>query len=325
MMDDNWKIVPTENLPPLPDLNVRLICRDCQRNPPNIVEEFADGDLVCGDCGLVLGDRIIDTRSEWRTFANEDEDPSRVGGAANPFLDGTQLDTIISKKDGGSGLAKGLARAHGRASANKGERTLVQAYREISSMCEHASLPKTIADTTKQLFKNARELNFMVGKENVLIAACLMHACRHEGYGRTFREISAITKVSKKDIGRAYKLLQHTIQFSALATSSTDMIVRFCSRLRLNTEVEKNARSVCEKARDLGVLDGKSPVSVAAACIYMVSMLFDSPRAAREIAVVAGVSEVTIKNAYKLLWTTKEHLLKVVDGRGKHLDALLPP
>jgi transcription initiation factor TFIIB len=57
-----------------PNLNVKLICPDCRIEPPSIVEEFASGDLVCGDCGLVLGDRIIDTRSEWRTFANDEGD-----------------------------------------------------------------------------------------------------------------------------------------------------------------------------------------------------------------------------------------------------------
>lgn len=63
-----------ENQPFQPNLNVSLTCPDCRIKPPHIVEEFASGDLVCGDCGLVLGDRIIDTRSEWRTFANDEGD-----------------------------------------------------------------------------------------------------------------------------------------------------------------------------------------------------------------------------------------------------------
>src|SRR6266478_2570803 len=54
-----------------PDLSVRLICLDCRDPNPTIIEEFGAGDLVCAGCGLVLGDRIVDTRSEWRvcTFA----------------------------------------------------------------------------------------------------------------------------------------------------------------------------------------------------------------------------------------------------------------
>ena len=49
-----------------PDLAIRLICPECRDPNPNIVEEFGSGDLVCGNCGLILGDRIVDTRSEWR-------------------------------------------------------------------------------------------------------------------------------------------------------------------------------------------------------------------------------------------------------------------
>lgn len=71
--------------------------------PPNLVEEFSSGDMVCGSCGLVLGDRIIDTRSEWRTFANDDQgndDPSRVGDSINPLLNGSQLETSIGFGEG---------------------------------------------------------------------------------------------------------------------------------------------------------------------------------------------------------------------------------
>jgi transcription initiation factor TFIIIB Brf1 subunit/transcription initiation factor TFIIB len=50
----------------------------------------------------VVGHRIIDTRSEWRTFSNDNakgDDPSRVGGPSNPLLDGGQLDTMVFKRD----------------------------------------------------------------------------------------------------------------------------------------------------------------------------------------------------------------------------------
>ena len=51
------------------DLAVRLVCPDCRDETPNIEEEFSSGDLVCRGCGLVLGDRIVDTRSECMLFA----------------------------------------------------------------------------------------------------------------------------------------------------------------------------------------------------------------------------------------------------------------
>ena len=104
--------------PYIENLNMQMICKECKEFPPNLVEEFSSGDMVCGSCGLVLGDRIVDTRSEWRTFANDDQgndDPSRVGDAANPLLNGSQLSTTIAFGDG-SGRSRDLQRAQNKAS-----------------------------------------------------------------------------------------------------------------------------------------------------------------------------------------------------------------
>jgi hypothetical protein len=48
-----------------------------------------------------------------KTFANDEgDDPSRVGAAADPLMEGMeQLDTIIGFKDRGTGIARELQRA----------------------------------------------------------------------------------------------------------------------------------------------------------------------------------------------------------------------
>jgi transcription initiation factor TFIIB len=112
------------------DLNVLFMCPDCKENPPNLVEEFSSGDTVCGSCGRVLADRIIDTRSEWRTFSNDDQgndDPSRVGDAANPLLNGSQLHTEISYGDGGARFRE-LSRAQNKNNHDKANKSLQAAY-----------------------------------------------------------------------------------------------------------------------------------------------------------------------------------------------------
>ena len=36
-----------------------------------LIEDHRAGDMICSACGLVVGDRVIDVGSEWRTFSNE--------------------------------------------------------------------------------------------------------------------------------------------------------------------------------------------------------------------------------------------------------------
>lgn len=78
-------------------------------------------------------------------------------------------------------------------------RDLNNAYREIATMCEAISLPKSIIDTTKMLFKRVDEEKILRNKnETAIIAACIFIACKQGRVPRTFKEIVALTSVSKK-------------------------------------------------------------------------------------------------------------------------------
>src|SRR6266702_277901 len=72
-----------------PDLSVRLICPDCRVPNTAIIEEFGAGDLVCRGCGQVHGDRVIDTRSEWRVRASHFF--STISSCCNPILVSSDL------------------------------------------------------------------------------------------------------------------------------------------------------------------------------------------------------------------------------------------
>lgn len=224
------------------NLNVIVMCKDCKEFPPNLVEEFASGDMVCASCGLVASDRIVDTRSEWRNFANDDQgndDPSRVGDGANPLLHGSQLQTSIAYGDG-SGRSRDLQRAQNKSTHDKATKGLLAAYKEIGAHCDAVGIPKNVSDTAKHLFKLVDDAKAFKGKsQEALIAGCIFIACRQCDVPRTFREIYALTKVSKKDIGRTFKLLEKFFASEsvkgALATSGKSMVLGYVSLRRILT------------------------------------------------------------------------------------------
>ncbi|KAK9450026.1 cyclin-like protein [Limtongia smithiae] len=311
------------------NLNVHLICPDCREVPPNLVENFSDGDMVCASCGLVLGGRIIDTRSEWRTFANDDQgndDPSRVGEAANPLLNGNQLDTMISYGAPGSNLGRELNRAQNKVVHDKKDNALQAAYAKISQMCEQYSLPRVVQDTAKDIYKKVEDHRKLKGKSQESIeAASILIACRQSGVARTFKEICQLTRVPKKEIGRIFKIINDILQegnfssnlagglqdqeYQAVGTFAEDLMNRFCSHLGLSSQVAAGAKYISRCAANEGILAGRSPISIAAATIYMAAGLFGEPRSAGKIAERAGVSDGTIKTSYKYLWEAKDKLI----------------
>jgi len=324
--------------------NVSVMCPDCREVPANIVEEFSSGDMVCGSCGLVLGDRIVDTRSEWRTFSNDDQagdDPSRVGDAANPFLNGAQLETTISYTPGGAG--RELHRAQNKTAGDKSTKGLLAAYKEIGAFCDSINIQKVVSDAAKQLFKIVDDHKAFKGKpQEAIIAGCIFIACRQCQVPRTFREIFALTKVPKKEIGRVFKALEKFFaaqdskkmdeitksggivddsqQYKTTSsTKATELMIRYCNNLNLTQNCTTIAQELADRAATIGTLAGRSPISSAAACIYMVSYLMKQPKTAKEISTIAGVSDGTIRNAYKHLYTDRNKLIDlkwIENGKG---------
>lgn len=237
-----------------------------------------------------------------------------------------QLDTVISFRDGGSGIARELQRAASRSTAARTERNILQAFRDISSWCDQFSLPKTISDIAKQLFKRSDEEKLLRGKPlEAVIAACIFIACRQAKVPRTFREICNLTHVSKKMLGQCYKQLEQSFNLAPTGrTGETrgpeDLLTRYCNHLDLPANVQPICTDIIVKARELGIADGRSPISIAAGAIYFTCHLLGKSKSAREISSVAGVSEGTIKLVYRLYYSVKEKLVKeewIKEGRAK--------
>jgi transcription initiation factor TFIIB len=65
--------------------------------------------------------------------------------------------------------------------------------------------------------------------------------------------------------------------------------------------VHSKAIEILKEAADKELTSGRGPTGVAAAAIYVASIMANERRTQREVADVAGVTEVTIRNRYKEL------------------------
>ncbi|XP_014253313.1 transcription initiation factor IIB [Cimex lectularius] len=279
----------------------------CNAHPDAfLIEDHRAGDQICSECGLVVGDRVIDVGSEWRTFSNEKSgvDPSRVGGPENPLLNGSDLSTMIGPGRGDASFDDfGISKYQNRRTMSSSDRALIVAFKEINSMADRINLPKTIIDRANNLFKQVHDGKNLKGRANDAIAsACLYIACRQEGVPRTFKEICAVSKISKKEIGRCFKLILKALETSVDLITTGDFMSRFCSNLGLSIMVQRAATHIARKAVEMDIVAGRSPISVAAAAIYMASQASYDKRSQKEIGDIAGVADVTIRHSYKLMY-----------------------
>ena len=132
-------------------------------------------------------------------------------------------------------------------------------------------------------------------------AAVLYAACRQCNVPRTLEEISIVANMSKKEIGRNYRNISRKLKLKLLPTTPQDYISRFCSQLRLSNTVQARTLEIIKQAASKELTSGRGPTGLAAAALYMASVLCGERRTQREVADVAGVTEVTIRNRYSEL------------------------
>jgi len=313
------------------DLSNVLVCPDCKVDPPNLTEETAAGDMVCQDCGVVVASHTIDSRSEWRTFANDDQagdDPSRVGGPQDEFQDGEQLSTSVAFSE--SRAHKNLARTQNNAN-EKGSKGLTDAYRQIVAFCEVFNGGSNVSNAAKHIYKLVDKHKVMRNKkQEAIIATCVFIAFRQNNAPRTFKEIGNLTTVSKKDIGKVYKQLQdflvklkeedgpngtslnHVSRYEKTSVNAAELCGRYVSQLGFKNQqkIMKWARGLAERSAEVDNVSSRSPLSTAAACIYMACHLAGEPKSAAQISDHVGVSDGTVKTVYKHLAAEKDKIIK---------------
>lgn len=328
---------------------VFLPCGSAILTAGEVIDDPAGGTTVCASCGLVLEDHVVDTRSEWRNFSSDDGkdvDPSRVGDAANPLLNGDQLATRVAA--GGNQISRDLQRAQGRSSGEKTAKGLLEAYDKIGSLSEAMHVQKAVVDTAKHIYKVIDDARAFKGKsQDAIVASVIFIACRREGVPRSFREVMDMTRVPKKEIGRTFKAVEkfllesqkkNVISTNGLIISNEDykttesgkapdMCRRFCSQLKLPQRISFVAEEVSRRMSEQGSLAGRSPLSIAAVCIYMVSAAMDDARTAKRTGEVCGVSDGTIRTAYKGIYPFREQLIDKawLESKGGDMAKLPPP
>jgi transcription initiation factor TFIIB len=186
--------------------------------------------------------------------------------------------------------------------SNATERNLAFALSELDRMASALGLPRNVRETAAVVYRDAVDKNLIRGRSiEGVAAAALYAACRQCNVPRTLDEIAEVSRVSRKEIGRTYRFISRELGLRLLPTSPIDYVPRFCSGLNLKGEVQSRAVEILRQAGERELTSGRGPTGVAAAAIYISSILSGERRTQREVAEVAGVTEVTIRNRYKEL------------------------
>jgi transcription initiation factor TFIIB len=301
--------------------NISRKCPEC--SSPHIMRDHDIGEIVCMNCGYVIDEKLADTRPEWRAYDNEQIiKKTRVGAPMTHAIHDKGLSTTIGWNDklffGGKLTSTQrmdfytlIKRQRKVNVSNSNEKNLASALSELCKLSMSLNLPRAILETASVIYRKVNKKNFSRGRSiRNITAATIYLSCRQCSILRTLEEIAIASGLDKKDIARSYRFMIRELETSVPLSLSTRHATRFSNKLTLSGKAEAIAIKILEAAKKMRLTSGRAPTGIAAAATYLATVITNEKNTQREIAEVANVTEVTIRNRYKELL---EKLLIEVD------------
>src|SRR5438309_4741937 len=170
-------------------LETCTLCPSCKSDNA-IITDPKSGEIICSRCGMVVSDKLLEKRQEWRTFAiDESEGRTRTGPPSSLSRHDMGLSTVIGKENVDATKNKiepsMLSAMHRlrtwdfrtqvRSSTDK---TLRLAFDELDSLKDKLGLSDAIVEKTAYIYRKAQQKGMMRGRSSqaVLAAAIYIHA-----------------------------------------------------------------------------------------------------------------------------------------------------
>ena len=296
----------------IPQSTTNQRCPECGSS--RLMKDYESAEIVCMDCGYVVVTKMTDQGPEWRAFDAEQHAKRARAGAPSTFtIHDKGLSTTIDWHDRdvfGKRIPQGqkaqiyrLRKWQRRIRVSDAtERNLAFALSEISKIVNNLNLPKNILETASVIYRKAVKARLIRGRSiQGVTAAAIYVACRQCSIARTLDEVAQASTVPKKEVGRSYRFIIKELNYFIPPLKPSQYITKFSNQLTMQGKVEEIAHKILAGAKELKLTSGRGPTGIAAAASYIASVLTGERKTQREIAEIAQVTEVTIRNRYKEL------------------------
>ncbi len=288
-----------------------LKCPKC--GSTRIIYDESAGEFKCADCGYVIEGKLIDRGPEWRAYDNIQR-LTRSRADPSPSLGSEISLTPYIKDKNGRRLSSEKNRKFRRMAKTQKflqheSRSLIDAEIEIERIVSSLRLPPIVKNEAFNYYKKAKELNLIKGKSlSGFASACILAACKSlERIVCDLDELVKHSRVSEKDIRKYYKtLIEHKIVTFIKPSKPLQFIPRIASKLKLSMEVQKLAIRILHKIDETKKFQSKTPKGVAAASLYISSVILNEKRKQSEVAKAANIATPTLRKNLK-------NILEVID------------
>ncbi|KAJ2616350.1 hypothetical protein EV177_001114 [Coemansia sp. RSA 1804] len=152
-------------------------------------------------------------------------------------------------------------------------------------------VPETIWIEAQELYDRVKVMKKVqnrqpICKRHAIHAALMFILCRNKGIPRTFSEICSAGNVTKREIGMYYNLMRQVLgkEYTAAGRAKpAEFLQRWCSVLELPAWIAAAATRVYDRADELAIVQGKCPISISAASLWLVIWCYNHRHALKAL------------------------------------------
>jgi transcription initiation factor TFIIB len=282
----------------------KCVCYVCSSDC--IITDHEAGEAVCSKCGTVISDKIQESQVGGCTpFATDtinvgkstghDSGFSTIIGRPNRDASGRSLDAAMRHKM--ERLRKWDLRIKAR---NCRDGNLKYVLNQLQLLKDKLGLPEATVHKATYIYRKAQISGFVRGRTvPTVLGAAVYIACRELGIPKTLREIAGANNIKLKTLEKIYRRLITELEIKIPIVDLTKCIITVSNKANLSERTKRKAIDILHHISRKDMTDGKDPMGIAAAVLYIVCQNAGEKRSQQYIAQAAGITEMTLRNRYK--------------------------
>ena len=206
------------------------------------------------------------------------------------------------RKKLGNNLRKVIEQLKKRSPYKPPPRVRVKFYmrKECEKLKRHHKFNEQILAEARNYFFKSVQKKLSIGRPfDEMFYASLYLAFRMLKIPKLLNDITEISGVSSKKLGKLYRLLARELNLIVPPLDSEQLIKSRSSRLNISKKTIRRAVSLVQEARERRIIFGNAPSSIAAVATFVACQKEGEERKKTQIAQTFGVSVATIRNNYK--------------------------
>jgi transcription initiation factor TFIIB len=291
--------------------NKQILPRSHLHGP--LITDSVRGEILCATCGEVITDKTEDSGSEQRSFTPDDyANSTRTGLGSALSIHDKGLSTIIGHADkdaSGNSIStymkytfNRLRTWDSRSKSSSTERNLRSAFVIMGAIQPKLDVSDAVVERAAYLYRKALTKNIIRGRTiSGMILSALYVACRESGIPRTLQDISDAGNISFKNLSRHYRVFVKALELRVDSLNPSEFVSKIGTSVGLSEKAKRDALDIIERSKQKGIVDGKNPVSLAAAALFLSAILNGEKATQDKIAQASGISSVTIRNVAKVI------------------------